>query len=132
MLLIKASNALAKAEEVLTFEYLWHNEKMYSEIDILIEDCDESESRVPEFVFLMKPVFFAGFSVEDLFDNLNENIMCEDVDVKDTLEHTCDLFKAFRKFNEFNIRTIIYWEEDTSKKIRISGTSVPSVAENNQ
>ena len=117
----KEAAALAVAELVKRCEYFWYNDKMYSEVDSLIDDCECEGCSIPEYAFVMKPVYFKGFSLEGMFDDENENNMCEDLDIRDKLVGIEQLMRAMGTFNIENKNSIIYYVEDRSKKIAIAG-----------
>lgn len=107
-----------KATEVTEYEYLWHEEKMYSDTEKIIDVCHGVRD-VPEYVFIMKPVLFNGFSLDELLDSYNENVMCEDLDVTDCLTGLAELQTAFAEFNDDNVKTTVYWIVDETKKVKV-------------
>ena len=116
----KEAEIFTKAETVTEFKYVWYNEKLYSDLDTIIEDCDDDNTKPPEYVFLMKPVYFTGFELEAIFDNANEEHMCEDVDIRDRLSGIKELREAFMIFNEDNKNSVVYWIADETKKVKVS------------
>lgn len=118
----KEVEILNKAVEVTEWQYVWFNEKMYSDLESLIDDCGIEENVIPEFVHLMKPIMFTGFQIDRLLDEYTENIMVDDIDsneVERLLIGYAELKKAVCKFNDSNKSIIIYWVVDNSKKVRI-------------
>lgn len=115
----KEAKVLDDAELVIDAGPVWYNDHYYSDVGDLEESLECDGSELPEFVHLMKPVKFTKFSPEELFDNYNENIMCEDLDIRDKLCGMASLKKAFDEFNEDNEGTTIFWEEDSTKKVKV-------------
>jgi hypothetical protein len=118
----KKKEILDKAEVVRDWKFLWFNDKMYKDVDILLDDCQNENISIPEFVHPMKPITFEGFDLSVLLDDFTDNIMIEDMDSNDIASHLKgldQLQEAFRKFNEANSEIIMYYVEDYSKKVRI-------------
>lgn len=107
------------AEEVTEFEHLWWNDRMYSGIDEILDDCEDGV--VPEFVHPMKPEHFEGFVLQRLIDDYNENILIDDdaFDVSEHLSGLDELNAAFDEFNQKNENVVICWFEDNKKKVRV-------------
>lgn len=120
---------LDKAKEVTKWEYVWFNEKMYSNLEELIEDCEYDETPIPEYVHAMKPIKFWAINPEYLIDNYNENIEISDdcYNIKDHIQGLDELYKAFNVFNEKNKDMIIYWQEDTAKKVKVVKNNSTSI-----
>jgi hypothetical protein len=107
------------AEEVTEWEFVWYDEKCCQDLAEIRDDCMYDDKDVPEFVFAMKKVNFGGFDSSRLFDDFDENEMCEDLYCKDVLFECDVLEEAIKAFNETNKDRTIYWEEDTSRKVRV-------------
>ena len=74
---------------------------------------------IPEFVFATKPVKFSGFDVSKLFDDFDEESMCEDFSCEEALSGCETIEDAIRAFNEANKDRTIFWQEDTTRKVRV-------------
>lgn len=108
-----------KATEATDFEYVWHNESIYEDLESIIDDCESVGLEPPEFVFAMKKVFFDGFSLYTNTERYDENVMCEDLEVEKLLVGVDELKKAFDDFNQKNKNTCVFWEADRTKKVRV-------------
>ena len=117
----KDKAALDKATEVTEFEFIWYEENMYPSVGEMIEclACDMPEEDYPDFVFAMKQVKFSGFSYDYLIENSDED-MCEDVYVEEVLFGLDELKQAFKDCNELNKDTVVFWEADYTKKVKVT------------
>lgn len=108
------------ADEVTDYEFVWWGDAGVPDVQDIISDCMYDDYKdLPEFVFAMKKVKFGGFDVSKLFDDFDEGHMCEDLYCKEVL-FECDVLEdAIRAFNETNKDRAIFWEEDTTRKVRI-------------
>ncbi len=108
------------AEEVTDYEFVWWSEACVPDVQEILDDCMYDDLKdLPEFVFAMKPIIFRGFEVSQLFDDFDEDSMCEDFTCKDVLVECDVLEEAVRAFNDTNKKTKIFWQEDTTRKVRI-------------
>jgi hypothetical protein len=112
--------AFDKAVEVAKWKYVWFNEKMYSDLGQLIDDCEYGKIPIPKYVHAMKPVIFKGFSLNELLESFNESIEISDdyYNSENYLLGLDALKKAFDEFNNINEDTIIYWTVDYGKKVK--------------
>lgn len=113
--------AFDAATEATEWEHVWYNDKMYTSVEEMLEDLatyDVAMQDLPEFVFAMKPVKFSRFSLDYLIEDANEG-MCEDVYVEEILKGLDELKQAFKDFNDLNKETVVYWEEDRTRKVRV-------------
>ena len=116
------------AEEVTEYEFVWWGEACIPEVQEILDNVMYDDLKdVPEFVFAMKGVKFGGFDITKLFDDFDESMMCEDLFCKDVL-HGCDILEEeIKVFNHMNKDRTIFWEEDTTRKVR-----VPNVEEESE
>lgn len=112
---------MEKLEEATTWEYLLFNGKMFTTISDVIKEAKKQNIILPKYLHLMKPVYFNGFDLErHLLEPLKESaIFMDNYPITDNLKCQKDLEKAIKKFNKINKYTILYWEIDKSKKVKI-------------
>ena len=121
---LKALETFDKAEEVFVWQYLWYVDKMYDNVEDLLDCCGDNP---PEFVHPMAPVVFSGLDLSDILCQCEEQFPCFDEEfiLADNLSGLDELEKAIKKFNEENEDTVIYFEPDYSKKVRVSRDGKP-------
>ena len=113
--------ALEKAE-IVESEFFFFGDKFYEDTETLLEDCATYDIPEPEFCFAAKPEYLSSLGLEDLLCDIEENIECEDFNLKDHInDDEFDVLSgAFERFNEYHKDIIMYYTEDRTKKVRIS------------
>lgn len=123
--------SIEKAQEVSVYEGVLFDDpdnEFYSDIEAFTEhwnycnSCNAEPYDLPEeyFLFCTKPVKPIKMSLEDYFEAVDDRAGVDDLDCREHIEGIADMMMAIEKFNKANEETIIGWEPDYSRKVKLT------------
>lgn len=105
------SNKIEKAEKLDTWDdWVYYNDKYYSNISELIEELQEDEEEIPEYVYVCKIIPFPKIQIDDLLEEIGENSY---EGIEDDLHKVDDLSESIDYFNEMNEHLVSYFPDET-------------------
>jgi len=102
---------IEKAEKLDTWDdWVYYNDKYYSNISELIEELQEDEEEIPEYVYVCKIIPFPKIQIDDLLEEIGENSY---EGIEDDLHKVDDLSESIDYFNEMNEHLVSYFPDET-------------------
>ena len=109
-------NKIEKAEKLDIWDgWVFYDDKYYTTLEELLEELEDMEESIPEYVYVCKEISFPGIKIDRLIEAIEEDSYEEVIESISGLDTLAD---AINDFNEDNKGLVSYLPDET-KMVRV-------------